>query len=77
VKSDAQILHQVVSIYKDVISSHKDTVKNFVPAILLQPVLPRMLPTDEGENTLGISTNDGPIQGTSQFAPLIEFFTDH
>ncbi|KIX96011.1 uncharacterized protein Z520_08266 [Fonsecaea multimorphosa CBS 102226] len=61
VKSDMAILSDVMEIYKDVIRPHKDTVKNFVPAILLQPMLPRMLPADESEHTLGISKHDGPL----------------
>ncbi|OAP62330.1 hypothetical protein AYL99_04533 [Fonsecaea erecta] len=61
VKSDVAVLSDAMAIYKDVITPHKDTVKNFVPAILFQPVLPRMIPVDENENTLGISRQDGPL----------------
>ncbi|OQV04670.1 FAD binding domain-containing protein [Cladophialophora immunda] len=61
VKSDITILNEVMAIYKDVISPHKDTVKDFVPAILLQPLLPRMLPSEESDHTLGISKQDGPL----------------
>ncbi|KIW98554.1 uncharacterized protein Z519_00215 [Cladophialophora bantiana CBS 173.52] len=60
VKSNAEIRTGVLAIYKDVISPHKDTVKNFVPAILLQPLLPRMLPASGSEHTLGLTREDGP-----------------
>ncbi|OAG43070.1 hypothetical protein AYO21_02689 [Fonsecaea monophora] len=59
--SDVGVLNQVMAIYKDIINPHRDTVKDFVPAILLQPLLPRMLPSDETENPLGISRKDGPL----------------
>ncbi|KIW84349.1 hypothetical protein Z517_03599 [Fonsecaea pedrosoi CBS 271.37] len=61
VKSDVGVLNEVMAIYKDIINPHRDTVKDFVPAILLQPLLPRMLLADETENPLGISREDGPL----------------
>ncbi|OAL28157.1 hypothetical protein AYO20_09576 [Fonsecaea nubica] len=61
VKSDVVVLNEVMEIYKDIINPHRDTIKDFVPAILLQPLLPRMLPADETENPLGISRKDGPL----------------
>ncbi|EXJ75709.1 uncharacterized protein A1O5_00216 [Cladophialophora psammophila CBS 110553] len=61
VKSDVKILTGVLEIYKEVISPHQDTVINFVPAILLQPLLPRMLPASGSEHALGLTREDGPL----------------
>ncbi|KIW15121.1 hypothetical protein PV08_07908 [Exophiala spinifera] len=61
VTGDAEILLKVISIYREALIQHKDKVKNFVPALLIQPLLPRMLPDDEGSHTLGVSKKDGPL----------------
>jgi hypothetical protein len=51
-----------MALYKAAIAPHAHR-ENFLPALLFQPLTPRMLPPDDSPNALGIERTDGPIIG--------------
>jgi hypothetical protein len=62
IKSDLATLKEIAAIHMEELEPLKD-VKDFLPALLFQPLTPAMLPKDDIGNTLGIIPEDGPLFG--------------